>query len=65
MTAEIDQRLATLARQLELAAQRGELVIGVERAGAREPRQELRRSHGYFDGITVPQRLQVRAATLP
>ena len=65
MAAQIGQRSAALARQLELAAQRGELVVGVERAGAREPGQELRRGHGYFGGITVPQRLQVRASTLP
>ena len=65
MAAQVGQRSAALARQLELAAQRGKLVRSVERAGAGETRPKLGSGHGYFGGITVPQRLHVRAATLP
>jgi hypothetical protein len=54
-----------LARQLELTPQRSELVRGVECTRAGEARLQLERRHGYFVGITVPQRLQVRAFTLP
>jgi hypothetical protein len=41
------------------------LVVGVERARTGEPGREFRRGHGYFGGTTVPQRLHVRASTLP
>ncbi len=63
--AQVGKCPPVLARQLELAAQRSELVGRVERARAGEPRQELQFGHGYFGGTTVPQRLQVRASTLP
>jgi hypothetical protein len=65
MAAQIGQSATLLARHLELAAQRSELVGVVEGARAGEPRQELRLGHDYFGGITVPQRLHVRASTLP
>jgi hypothetical protein len=65
MPAKVDQSATALARQCELPSQRCQLVGGVERAGAREARQELRGGHDYFVGMTVPQRLQVRASRLP
>jgi hypothetical protein len=37
VAAQVDQRPAALARQLEFAPQRSELVVGVERAGAGKP----------------------------
>jgi hypothetical protein len=37
MAAQVGQRSAALARQLELAAQRRQLVVGVERARTGEP----------------------------
>ena len=65
VAAQVIQRAASLARQLELAPQGSQLVGGIERARAGCARQELRRGHDYLGGITVPQRLQVRALTLP
>ncbi len=54
------------SRPLELAAQRAELVGGVERAGAREPGCELQCEATVTSAAsTVPQRLHVRASTLP
>ena len=65
VTAQVVERAAALARQLELAPQRRELVVAVERAGTGEPGREFRCGHDYFGGITVPQRLQVRALASP
>ena len=45
--------------------QDGELVGRVECARAGQSGQELRQRHAYLGGSTLPQRLQVRAATLP
>ena len=42
-----------------------QIVGAVKRARTGEPRPEFRSGHGYFGGITVPQRLHVRASKLP
>ena len=65
VAAQVIERAASLAGQLELASQGSQLVGGIERARAGCARQELRRGHDYLGGMTVPQRLQVRALTLP
>jgi hypothetical protein len=62
---KVGQRAARIAGQLELAPERSKLVRVVESTGPGKARPELRSCHVYFDGMTVPQRLQVRASTLP
>ena len=68
MAAQIDRRAAARcsSRQLELAAEAGKLVVGVEgpRAGCARL-ERARRWHQVFGaGMTVPQRLQVRESAL-
>ncbi len=65
MAGQIAQRAPAVFRQCESGAERGELVGPVERAGARGAAVEFARGHrDYLGGMTVPQRLHVRAAAL-